>query len=158
MARIAEEVAERPLDYELSIVNVDKPALDYLEIRDRAAQFAERQLWLTRAATFLEKLDVFPESTFVMGADTFVRLADPRYYGGCEQVAAQAARTIAERTRGLVVFGRVRDGVFQEAAQLEAPRVLRDVTYFVSEREFRIDISSTDVRRRTAAAGEAACG
>jgi hypothetical protein len=36
--------------------------------------------------------------------------------------------------------------------------VLRDVTYFVSEREFRIDISSTDVRRRTAAAGEAACG
>jgi len=158
MARIAEEVAERPLDYELSIVNVDKPALDYLEIRDRVGQFTERRLWLTRAATFLEKLTVFPESTFVMGADTYVRLADPRYYGGSEQAAAVAARTIAERTRGLVVFGRVRDGVFQEAAQLDVPDVLRDVTSYVSEREFRIDVSSTDLRHRAAAAGEAACG
>jgi nicotinic acid mononucleotide adenylyltransferase/nicotinamide mononucleotide (NMN) deamidase PncC len=158
MARIAEEVAERPLDYELSIENVDKPALDYLEIRDRAAQFTDRRLWLTRAATFLEKLVVFPESTFVMGADTYVRLADPRYYGGSEQAAAEAARTIAERSRGLVVFGRVREGVFHEVTQLDVPRVLRDVTYFVSEREFRSDVSSTELRRRSAAAREGACG
>lgn len=158
MARIAEEVAERPLDYELSIENVDKPALDYLEIRDRAAQFTDRRLWLTRAATFLEKLVVFPESTFVMGADTYVRLSDPRYYGGSEQAAAEAARTIAERSRGLVVFGRVREGVFHEATQLDVPRVLRDVTYFVSEREFRSDVSSTELRRRSAAAREGACG
>jgi nicotinic acid mononucleotide adenylyltransferase/nicotinamide mononucleotide (NMN) deamidase PncC len=158
MARIAEEVAERPLDYELSIENVDKPALDYLEIRDRAAQFTERRLWLTRAATFLEKLAVFPESTFVMGADTYVRLADPRYYGGSAEAAAGAARTIAERSRGLVVFGRVREGVFQEATRLDVPRVLRDVTYFVSEREFRSDVSSTELRRRSAAAREGACG
>jgi nicotinic acid mononucleotide adenylyltransferase len=158
MARIAEEVAERPLDYELSIENVDKPTLDYLEIRDRAAQFTDRRLWLTRAATFLEKLVVFPESTFVMGADTYVRLADPRYYGGSEQAAAEAARTIAERSRGLVVFGRVREGVFHEVTQLDVPRVLRDVTYFVSEREFRSDVSSTELRRRSAAAREGACG
>jgi nicotinic acid mononucleotide adenylyltransferase len=156
MARIAEEVAERPVDYELSITNVDKPMLDYLEIRDRAAQFASRPLWLTRAATFLEKTAIFPGSTFVMGADTYVRLADPRYYGGSEEAAREAVRAIAERTRGLIVFGRVRDGVFQDAAQLQVPQPLRDVTYFVSQREFRIDISSTELRHR--AAEEAACG
>ena len=157
MARIAEEIAERPLEYELSIANVDKPALDYLEIRDRAAQFADRPLWLSRAARFLDKLDVFPGSTFVMGADTYVRLADPRYYGGSATAAADAARTIAARAAGLIVFGRSQDDMFMEAAHVDVPQPLRDVTYFVSQREFRLDISSTELRRRQREATEATC-
>jgi nicotinic acid mononucleotide adenylyltransferase len=148
MAVIAEEIAERPIDFELSVRNVDKPALDYLEIQARADQFAGRRLWMTRAATFLEKLDVFPEGTFVMGADTFSRLADPRFYGGSSEAADRAARQIAERARGLIVFGRARGGVFEDAALLDVPQPLRDVAYFVSPREFRMDISSTELRRR----------
>jgi hypothetical protein len=148
MAVIAQEIAERPLDFELSVTNVDKPALDYLEMRSRAAQFAGRTLWFTRAPTFLEKLDVFPESTFVMGADTYVRLGDPRYYGASAAAAEAAVATIAARARGLIVFGRVRDGVFVDASQLEVPAPLRDIAYFVSPREFRLDISSTELRRR----------
>jgi nicotinic acid mononucleotide adenylyltransferase len=148
MAVIAQEIAERPLDFELSVVNVDKPALDYIEMRDRATQFAGRRLWLTRAATFLEKLDVFPEGTFVMGADTFARLADPRYYGGSAEAAERAAHRIAGQARGLIVFGRERGGVFEDPALLDVPRVLREVAYFVSPREFRLDISSTELRRR----------
>lgn len=150
MARVAEEIAEQPVEHELSIVNVDKPALDYMEMRSRAGQFADRTLWLTRAATFLEKLDIFPGGTFVMGADTYLRLADPRYYGGSAEAAARAVREIAGRVRGLVVFGRVRDGVFQDPGQLDVPQALRDVSYFVSQREFRVDISSTELRRRSA--------
>jgi hypothetical protein len=152
MARLAEEIAERPVEFELSIANVDKPPLDYHEIEARMAQFAGRPLWLTRAPTFLEKLTLFPRSTFVLGADTFVRLADPRYYGGSADAAAAAVRTIAEQARGLIVFGRVRDGVFAEPAALEAPQALRDISYFVSQREFRNDISSTALRR-----GQTAC-
>jgi nicotinic acid mononucleotide adenylyltransferase len=148
MARIAEEIAERPLEYELSITNVDKPALDYLEIRDRAAQFAGRTLWLSRAARFLEKLETFPGGTFVMGADTYLRLADPRYYAGSAAAAADAARTIATRAGGLIVFGRSQGDAFLDPAQLDIPQVLRDVTYFVSQREFRLDLSSTELRRR----------
>lgn len=147
MARIAEEIAERPLAYELSIANVDKPALDYQEIESRAAQFRGQPLWLTRAATFIEKLAIFPRSTFVMGADTFVRLAEPKYYGGSHEAADRAVRTIAENARGLIVFGRARDGVFEEPAKLPAPEPLRRIAYFVSQREFRIDISSTALRR-----------
>lgn len=157
MARIAEEIAERPLAYELSIVNVDKPLLDFIEIRDRVAQFADQRLWLTRAATFVEKLAVFPESTFVMGADTYARLADPRYYGGSSSAAADAVKAIAAQARGLIVFGRVRDGVFVDAAQLEVPRPLRDIAYFVSPREFRLDISSTALRRQAREHTELAC-
>ena len=147
MARIAEEIAERPLAYELSIANVDKPALDYQEIAARAAQFHGQPLWLTQAATFVEKLAIFPMSTFVMGADTFVRLAEPKYYGGSREAADRAVRTIADNARGLIVFGRARDGVFDEPATLPAPEPLRRIAYFVSQREFRIDISSTDLRR-----------
>jgi nicotinamide mononucleotide (NMN) deamidase PncC len=147
MARIAEEIAERPLAYELSIANVDKPPLDYQEIESRASQFRGQPLWLTRAATFVEKLAIFPSSTFVMGADTFVRLAEPKYYGGSQEAADRAVRTIAENARGLIVFGRARDGVFEEPSTLPAPEPLRRIAYFVSQREFRIDISSTALRR-----------
>jgi nicotinic acid mononucleotide adenylyltransferase/nicotinamide mononucleotide (NMN) deamidase PncC len=152
MARVAEEIAERPLAYEISVANVDKPMLDFIEMRDRAAQFVDRPLWFTRAATFLEKLEVFPESTFVMGADTFARLPDPKYYGGSTAAATRAIKAIAAKARGLIVFGRVRDGEFQDAAAVNVPKALKDVAYFVSQREFRFDISSTEIRRHAIAA------
>ncbi len=149
MARIAEEIAERPLVYEISVANVDKPMLDFIEMRERATQFVDRPLWFTRAATFLEKLDVFPESTFVMGADTFARLPDPKYYGGSTDAATLAIKAIAAKARGLIVFGRLRDGEFQDASTIEGPQALKDVAYFVSQREFRFDISSTEIRRHS---------
>jgi len=155
MARIAEEIAERPVAYEISIANVDKPTLDYVEMRDRAAQFADRPLWFTRAATFVEKLSIFPQATFVMGADTFARLPDPRYYGGSKAAATRALKAIAAKAAGLIVFGRARDGVFQEGAAIDVPKALRDVAYFVSQREFRLDVSSTELRRRALTASGA---
>lgn len=148
MARIAEEIAERPLEWEISVTNVDKPMLDSISIRDRAAQFAGQRLWLTSAARFVDKLAIFPEGTFVMGADTYSRLANPKYYGGSTAAAAEAVEAIAMRARGLIVFGRTRDGAFEDAAQLDAPHRLREVSYFVSQREFRLDISSTELRRQ----------
>ena len=157
MARIAEEIAERPLSWEISVTNVDKPLLDYLAIRDRAAQFTGQRLWLTRAARFMDKLVIFPESTFVMGADTYARLADPRYYGGSSAAANEAVDTIAARARGLIVFGRIRNGVFEDASQIDASQRLRDISYFVSQREFRLDISSTELRRQENERREAAC-
>ena len=148
MARVAEEIAERPLAYEISITNVDKPQLDYVEMRNRAGQFADRPLWFTQAATFLAKLEVFPKSTFVMGADTYARLPDPRYYGGSTVAATRAVKAIASRARGLIVFGRAVNGVFQDASAIDVPQALKAVTYFVSEREFRLDVSSTELRRQ----------
>jgi hypothetical protein len=92
-----------------------------------------------------------------MGADTFVRLADPRYYGGSTAAAEEAVEAIAERARGLIVFGRTRNGVFEDASKIDAPQRLRDVSYFVSQREFRLDISSTELRRQENERRETAC-
>ncbi len=149
MARIAGEIAEKPTAFELSITNVDKPTLDFQEIRDRLARFdSSATVWLTRAATFVEKTGLFPRAVFVMGADTYRRLGDPRYYGGSKESAAAAVERIASAIEGLIVFGRVDGGRFEDASRIDAPEAIRRKAYFVSEREFRMDVSSTEIRRK----------
>jgi nicotinic acid mononucleotide adenylyltransferase/nicotinamide mononucleotide (NMN) deamidase PncC len=146
MARIAEEIAERPVEWELSVTNVDKPMLDYIEVSRRVEQFEGKTLWLSRAATFIEKVHVFPQSTFVMGADTYMRLIDPKYYHGSQKRLNDAIRTICRQSRGLIVFGRMQDQKFQNPTTCDVPPALREITYFVSEREFRMDVSSSGIR------------
>jgi len=153
MAAVAESLVARPVEYELSIANVDKPPLDFIEIADRADALREHSLWITRAATFLEKVAVFPDAFFVLGADTFTRLWDRRYYGGSATAADEAVSRIAAGVAGLVVFGRVRDGRFADPSAGAVPESLRAVSRFVPEEMFRCDLSSTQIRR-TSNAGE----
>lgn len=147
MARIGARITGLPVAYELSIRNVEKPALDFLEITARAGGFDGSAAWLTSAPTFVEKLSLFPGAPFLVGADTFVRLGNPRYYGGSTDRAAAAVDRIARESGGLIVFGRVRDGQFTEPARLDAPQALRAIARFVTEEEFRADISSTSLRQ-----------
>jgi hypothetical protein len=98
--RVAEEILGVAVEPEISILNVDKPPLDYLEIARRTAQFARGQaVWLTRAATFDEKSRLFPGATFVVGADTLRRIADPGYYGN----DAAACRAATEPTPAIAM-------------------------------------------------------
>ena len=61
--------------FELSVTNVDKPALPSAEICRRLRQFTWRtEVWVTRAPTFAEKASVFPGAIFVVGADTAERI------------------------------------------------------------------------------------
>lgn len=151
MAALAGTMTGQAVEFELSVTNVDKPPLDHLELQRRSGQFIGRRLWLTRAATFVEKVRVFPRAVFVLGADTFTRLWDPRYYGGSPAAAAEAAGTIAAGVAGLIVFGRIRDGHFAAGAAGDVPAALRAVSRFVPEERFRCDISSTILRREQAA-------
>ena len=69
--------------FELSVANVDKPELGRDEVERRLGQFAGvAPVWVTRAAAFEKKADIFPGAAFVLGWDTAVRLIDPKYYGG----------------------------------------------------------------------------
>lgn len=147
MAHVAESLTGERLEFELSVTNVDKPPLDHMEVAIRAAQFADRPLWLTRAPTFLEKIVLFPEAIWVLGIDTCLRLGDPRYYGGSEAAAEQAVAQIAAGARGLIVFGRLRDGVYLDPAKLPLPQPLRAILRCIPEELFRDDVSSTQLRR-----------
>lgn len=154
MAAIAARITGLPVAWEMSVWNVDKPALDHVEIARRCDAFADSPAWLTAAPTFTEKLDLFPGAVFVIGADTYLRLWDPRYYGGCAERAASAVDRIAREAAGLVVFGRVRDGTFVDPAAIPAPPALRAIATFVDEKTFRDDVSSTRLRAARAASPE----
>lgn len=150
MARVASEHLGRPVEFELSIENVDKPPLDFLEIAARTRQFTHTgALWLTRAPTFLAKARLFPKAVFVVGADTVIRIAVAKYY------ATTAARDAAiEEIQRLgcrfLVFGRVSSGQFRSLADLDLPPNLAALCDEIPESNFRLDISSTEIRRSLA--------
>jgi nicotinic acid mononucleotide adenylyltransferase len=152
MARLAAARLQTPVEFELSIHNVDKPPLDYLEIRDRAAQFAgDATLWLSRAPTFEDKSRLFADATFVVGADTIARIADPAYYGDSEPAMLAAIERIAARGGRFLVFGRKAEGRFESLATLNLPPSLLAICDEVPEQQFRADVSSSQIRQTSSA-------
>lgn len=146
MAQWAEHHLGIPVEFEISVINVDKPPLDYVEIAERLSQFSPGQtVWLTRAATFVEKARIFPGSTFIVGADTVVRIGDPRYYGSME-ACQQALDELAARGCRFLVFGRRMGDRFQTCEELDLPPTLRHLCLAVPAHEFHMDISSTQIR------------
>lgn len=149
MAEIAQAKLGAAVEFELCMFNVDKPPLDFIELDRRVAQFDSSQtLWLTRAATFEQKSALFPGVTFVVGADTLRRIADPRYSGGTQAALLAALERIAQRGCRFLVFGRLHEGRFVTLDDLELPPVLRTICQSVPAEEFREDISSTSLRHR----------
>jgi hypothetical protein len=147
LAQTAAALEKTEAAFELSVVNVDKPALADDEVRKRLAQFAWRApVWLTRAPTFIEKGRVFPGATFVVGADTAARIVAPRYYKNQAGMNAVFDEFRALKCRFLVA-GRVGDsGTFVGLDQVAIPEVYRDL---FREIHFRCDISSTQLRDRS---------
>ncbi len=149
MAETAGRLLHRKVAFEISIENVDKPPLDFLEIRRRLEQFGEATVWLTRAASFAAKAELFPGATFVVGIDTFKRIIDPRYYGGDAAARRTRLAQIAERDCRFLVFGRVLEGSFRRLEDVTVPEPLRGRCRAVDEATFREDVSSTALRRRS---------
>ncbi|MHB1037755.1 MAG: CinA family protein [Pirellulales bacterium] len=149
MAQVAGEILATPVEFEISMSNVDKPLLDFTELASHVAQFEPgSRMWLTRAARFEEKARVFPGATFVVGADTMARIAEARYYGGDRSACEAAIARIAEHGCRFLVFGRLAGGGFKSLDALDLPKSLRRLAREVPAAAFREDISSTEMRRR----------
>ena len=146
MAEVAEARYGRPVTFELSIANVDKPPLDYIELADRLDQLIGRQVLLTRAPTFADKALVAPGCVFVVGIDTLMRIADPRYYGGEVAHRDTAIATIARQGCRFLVFGRALQDRFVTLVDVDLPADLRTLCDEVPESAFRDDICSTELR------------
>ena len=134
-----------PVALELSMTNVDKRPLDFLDIRRRLLGCRGLPVWLTRAATFAEKADLFPKATFIVGADTIARVADVNYYGNCQERDAAIAAIAASGCRFLV-FGRLVEGKFCPLEGLDLPPALRQLCEGIAEQTFRVDVSSSEIR------------
>jgi len=147
---LAKTAAQRlgcEVHFELSVHNVDKPDLADDELTCRLRQFVGvAPVWVTRAATFERKVELFPETVFVLGHDTAIRLIDPTYYGG-EAGRDAALRKLLDRGCRVLVGGRLDScGVFRVWENLHS-------TYYelfetIPEADFRADISSTELRNQ----------
>lgn len=146
MLEIAEAMTQRAGAFELSIVNVDKPLLDYTEIDARLKQF-QKPVWLTRLPTFIAKARHFRGTTFAVGVDTITRTAEPDYYDSL--LARDAAlQELADLGTRFIVFGRDVDGTFQGLSDLQLPDQLRVLCTEVPKAVFRETVSSTELRAK----------
>jgi nicotinic acid mononucleotide adenylyltransferase len=160
LARVAEELRQQPLAFEISVTNVDKPPLAGETVRHRVAQFAGKSpVELTRAPTFLEKSRLFPGATFVIGADTAERLVAPKYYGDDEARMHMALEEIANSGGSFLVAVRIdaagRVGALNDIA---VPRRYADLFTEIPEHQFRVDTSSSEIRARRRPDGDVQTG
>ncbi len=151
LARVAEELRQQPLAFEISVTNVDKPPLAGETVRQRLAQFAWKSpVELTRAPTFLEKSRLFPGTIFVIGADTAERLFAPKYYGGDEARMHMALEEIANSGVSFLVAVRIdAAGRVCTLNDIPMPRRYADLFTEIPEHRFRSDTSSSEIRARS---------
>ncbi len=155
LARVAEELRQQPLAFEISVTNVDKPSLAGETVRNRLAQFAWKSpVELTRAPTFLEKSRLFPSATFVIGADTAERLVASKYYGDDELLMHVALEEIANSGSSFLVAVRIdAAGRIRALDDIPVPRRYADLFTEIPEHVFRVDTSSSEIRARRRSAG-----
>ena len=155
LARVAQELRQQPLAFEISVTNVDKPPLAGETVRQRLAQFAWKSpVELTRAPTFLEKSRLFPRTTFVIGADTAERLFGRKYYGDDEARMHEALEEIASSGASFLVAVRIdAAGRVRALGDISVPRRYADLFSEIPEHRFRVDTTSSEIRARRRAVG-----
>jgi hypothetical protein len=147
LTEAAGKISGFEVGFELSVTNVDKPALEEAEILERLAQFTDDETAvLTRTETFFKKARLFPGRTFVVGWDTVIRLVAPRYYGDDPDAMMVALAAMLAAGTKFLVAGREDDGTFKTLADVEVPQGFEGLFKDVPEHLFREDISSTQLR------------
>lgn len=145
MKAAAEEILEQQVDYEMTLRNADKPPLDFLSLAARSSQFTQGDLLLTAVPTFSEKAELFPQSTFVIGWDTAIRVLDRRFYPDGE--LESALKRFAKRECRFLVAARRHRGDLHRLENLVVPKKFRDLFIEIPPELFEEDISSTAIRK-----------
>ncbi|KAK6122297.1 hypothetical protein DH2020_043917 [Rehmannia glutinosa] len=115
--------------FELSAVNADKPPLTTSQIKQRVRQF--------------EKVG----ECLRYWRDTAARLINPKYYGGDYGKMLEILSGCKNIGCVFLVGGRNVDGDFKVLDDFDIPGELRDMFVPIPPEKFRMDISSTEIRR-----------
>ncbi len=151
MIRTAQDQYHLPVNLEISVRNVDKPPLDFLEILDRLngikrSSVAAVPVWFTRFPKFVDKAWFFQNQLFIVGTDTLVRIADPKYDGSWEQHRKVIENIVSYGTH-FIHFNRRENGIVWGLNRLPIDDILLSICQEVSPECFVDDISSTSLRR-----------
>lgn len=82
---LAKKITGGEVFLELTVNNVDKGSIDFIDLEDRITGFGKEEFILTNAATVKEKIDIIrkyapiAEITAIVGADTWDRIWDEKY-------------------------------------------------------------------------------
>ncbi|MDX1614030.1 MAG: hypothetical protein R3300_06940 [Candidatus Promineifilaceae bacterium] len=153
LAATAAELLQAPVTFELAVVNAGKATLQQNEALRRLTQFAGAHAVIASAAPrFDQKAELFPNTVFVVGYDTARRVLEERFYDNSHEQLLAALRRIRTAGCRFLVAGRAdAEGRFHPADELAPPAGYSDLFEPVPADRFRLDISSTELRRRAAA-------
>jgi len=151
--------------------SVSKRAHKFLELENLPSDWA---ILLTSAPLFSRKVQILKPFMapaiaevgqrvgFVIGTDTMVRILDPKYYNNDKETMLEALREMGRSGVQFVVGGRLEQGksFFSNEEKPEfvsghqelelLPIDVQNMFSLVSEESFRMDISSSEIRRAAA--------
>ena len=151
LAEVAAGLLGRDPMFELGLVNADKAPIAEEEAERRAAQFAGyAPVLLSAEPRFADKVGWVRESVFVLGADTLARLVDPRFYGRDRGEMLHAFARIRESGCRFLVAARLdpSGGRVRTLADCAVPRGFERLFESIPVADFRMDLSSTELRER----------
>ena len=147
MSKLAESKTGLGLAYEICIQNADKPPLSYHEIERTLSQFDQKNHWvLTKAGKFTDKAALFPNSVFIIGADTLNRILDEKFYLNRKDMLDQLD-LFNSHNINFLVFGRKIRNSFIDLESVSVPEHISNRFSGFGEEIFRDDISSTKIRK-----------
>ena len=97
-----------------------------------------------------------PQMGFVIGTDTMVRILNPKYYGDSEENMLEAVREMGRAGVHFVVGGRLEQRLGGDSTKFVSgedevkglPKDVQQMFTLVTEEDFRVDISSSEIRKR----------
>ncbi len=147
LSKIASDILEAPVAFEISVTNVDKPLLQADEIKKRVSQFERSEtVILTCAPLFAEKSGIFQNSTFIIGNDTALRLVDPKYYDNDVQNMYTSLQKVKDNKCDFLVAGRLQNSEFKTISDMAIPEAFISLFQGIPESQFRMDLSSSELR------------
>ena len=147
MSELAEKKTGLGLAYEICIQNADKPPLSYHEIEKTLDQFNHGHEWvLTKAGKFTDKAALFPNSVFIIGADTLTRILDEKFYLNRQDMLNQLD-LFNSHNINFLVFGRKIKSNFIDLDSVTIPEHIAKRFSGFGEEIFRDDISSSLIRK-----------
>lgn len=146
MRDLAEKKTGMQTTFEICAKNADKPPLTFQEIKRTLDQFDENDSWvMTSAGRFSEKAEMFPNSVFIIGADTLLRVFDEKFYSSNKDMNEHVER-FNDHNIHFLVFGRKVNDKFISLEDINIPAKIRSRCTGFNEGSFRDDISSTEIR------------
>jgi len=146
MRELAEKKTGMRATFEICARNADKPPLTFHEIKRTLDQFTENDSWvMTSAGRFSEKAEMFPNSVFIIGADTLMRVFDEKFYSNKKDMIDHIDR-FNDHNINFLVFGRKVNNKFISLRDIIIPSNIKSRCTGFEEGSFRDDISSTELR------------